>query len=89
MPRPVRPAPPPLEGNEQLITSVITACWAVALVVLLIMHDRLAAADRWWIWVTVAGCGLGLFGLGYVPRLKRSRARAAARREEAGKAVPG
>jgi hypothetical protein len=35
---------------------------------------------RWWIWVAVGGLCLGLFGLVYVPFLKRSRTRAAERR---------
>ena len=77
-----RPAPPPYEGDDRLITLLITAGWAVALIVLLIVHNQLAAADRWWIWVPVAGLCTGLFGLVYVPHLKRSRERAAARRAE-------
>jgi hypothetical protein len=76
-----RPVPPPLEGNDTVITAVITGAWAVALIVLLIVRNQLAQADRWWIWVTVAGLCLGLFGLAYVPYLKHSRARAAARRQ--------
>jgi hypothetical protein len=78
-----RPAPPPLEGNDLVITASITACWAVTLVVLLIVRDRLPAADRWWIWVAAFGCFMGLFGLVYVPHLKRSRERAARRRSAA------
>jgi Protein of unknown function (DUF2530) len=77
---PERPVPPPLEGNDQLITAVITAGFVVALIVLLIVRDSLPAADRWWIWVAVFGSLLGLFGLAYVPHLKRSRERAAERR---------
>jgi hypothetical protein len=73
-----RPSPPPpLEGNDQLVTLVITAGWAIALVVLLVIRSRLHPDLRWWIWTCVAGLGLGLFGLWYLPRLKRSRARAA------------
>ena len=75
--------PPPLEGDDRLITAVITAGWLVALIVLLIMRDHLPAADRWWIWVTTFGTALGIFGLIYVPHLKRSRDRAAARRRAA------
>jgi hypothetical protein len=78
-----RPAPPPLEANDQLVTGVITAGWAVALVVLLAVRADIPAADRWWIWTCVTGLGLGVFGLLYVPRLKRSRERAARRRAEA------
>ena len=77
-----RPAPPPYEGDDRFITLVITAAWAVALIVLLIVRDQLAAADRWWIWVAVAGLCTGLFGLVYVPHIKRSRERAAARRAD-------
>ena len=74
--------PPPLEANDQLVTAVITAAWAVALIVLLIARTSLPAGSRWWIWTCATGLGMGLFGLWYVPRLKRSRARAATRRSE-------
>jgi hypothetical protein len=82
MTRDQRPAPPPLEANDQLVTAVITGAWAAALVVLLIVRSHLPAADRWWVWVGVAGLGLGLFGLWYLPRLKRGRARKAERRAQ-------
>jgi len=75
-----QPAPPPLEGPDQLIAGGITAAWAVALIVLLAVRSQLPESDMWWIWVAVAGVGEGLFGLWYVPVLKRSRARAAERR---------
>ncbi len=75
-----RPSPPPLEANDELVTAVITAGWAVALVVLLVLRDQLPASERWWIWTCLAGLVMGLFGLWYVPRLKRSRTRAVARR---------
>lgn len=81
MTRPQRPIPPPLEGNDQLIAAGITTGFAIALVVLLIVRGQLAPADRWWLWVAVAGTALGLFGLLYVPYLKRSRQRTAERRE--------
>lgn len=83
---PLRPAPPPLEGDDRLITAVITAGWGIALIVLLALRDQLAPADRWWIWVTVVGFGMGLFGFVYVPYHKRSRARAALRREQRSRA---
>jgi hypothetical protein len=76
--RPPRPAPPPpRETNDLLVNGVITACWAVALVVLVIVRNTLPPGSRWWVWTCAAGFGLGLFGLWYVPMLKRSRARAA------------
>lgn len=83
MSRPERPAPPPLEGNDRLITAVITAGFLVALIVLLIVRGSLPPADRWWIWVAAFGTVLGVFGLVYVPHLKRSRERAAERRRAA------
>lgn len=78
-----RPAPPPLEANDQLVTAVITAGWLIALIVLLAVRADIRPADRWWIWTCVTGLGLGVFGLLYVPHLKRSRERAARRRAEA------
>ena len=54
-----------------MVTGVITAGWAVALVVLLIVRGSLPAGERWWIWTCVTGLVLGLFGYWYVPRLKR------------------
>ena len=81
MNEPGRPTPPPpLEANDQLVTASITAGWAVALIVLLIVRSSLPADARWWIWTCVTGLVMGLFGLWYVPRLKRGRSRAAARR---------
>ena len=79
-----RPAPPPpLEANDRLVTVAGTAGWALALVVLLILRDRMPAADRWWLWTCATGLAMGLFALWYVPRFKRARARAAARRAAA------
>ena len=80
-----RPSPPPpLEANDQVVTWVGTAGWAVALVVLLIVRGSLPAGQRWWIWTCACGLGMGLFALWYVPRLKRGRARAAASRAAEG-----
>ena len=75
--------PPPLEANDQLVAGSVTAGWAVALIVLLIVRGSLPADARWWIWTCVTGLVMGLFGLWYVPRLKRGRERAAARRAAA------
>jgi len=54
----------------------------IAFVVLLIVRDSLPAGSRWWVWTCATGLGMGLFGLWYVPRLKRSRARSAASRTD-------
>ena len=84
-----RPAPPPpLEADDQLVIRVITAGWAVALVVLLIVRGSLPAGQRWWIWTCVCGLAFGIFGLWYVPWLKRGRERAAARRAPEGQSAP-
>jgi membrane associated rhomboid family serine protease len=78
-----RPVPPPLEGDDRLITAVITAGFLVALIVLLIVRDELSPVDRWWVWVAALGTAMGLFGFVYVPYLKRRRNRAAQRRQAA------
>jgi hypothetical protein len=40
----------------------------------------LPSDDRWWLWVCVAGIGIGLFAMWYVPRLQSGRARQEAAR---------
>jgi hypothetical protein len=85
--RPERPVPPPLEGDDRLVTAVITAGFLVALIVLLIVRGSLPTADRWWIFVAASGTALGVFGLVYVPYLKRSRQRTAERRRAATEAA--
>ena len=62
------------------MTGVLTAAWAVALVVVLIARDALPAGSWWWVWTCVTGLAMGLFALWYVPVLKRGRQRAAKRR---------
>src|SRR5579859_1940716 len=66
-----------------MVAAVFTAGWAIALIVLLILGDSLPSGSRWWIWTCATGTAMGLFGLWYVPRLKRGRAEAATRRSEA------
>ena len=78
-----RPSPEPLEANDQVVAAVITGGWVIALIVLLAVRTDIPVSDRWWIWTCVTGVGLGLFGLLYVPFLKRSRGRAAQRRARA------
>ena len=75
--------PPPLEANDRLVTLTGTAGWALALIVLLIAWGSLPSDHRCWIWTCAAGLAMGLFALWYVPRFKRARARAAARRAAA------
>ena len=75
-----RPAPPPKEADDRLVTAVITAGWAIALAVVLAVRHSLPIGARWWVWTCAFGLAMGLFGLWYVPFLKRHRARLAARR---------
>jgi hypothetical protein len=75
-----RPAPPPKEADDRQVTAVITAGWAIAFAVVLIVRRSLPADARWWVWACAFGLAMGLFGLWYVPFLKRHRARLAARR---------
>jgi hypothetical protein len=75
-----RPAPPSKEADDRQVTAVITVGWAIALAVLLAVRHSLPAGARWWVWTCAFGLAMGLFGLWYVPFLKRHRARLAARR---------
>src|SRR5215471_21695255 len=75
-----RPAPPPLEANDRLVTIVGTVAWAVALAMLLVLRGQIPVSDRWWIWTGAVGVAMGLFALWYVPYFKRARARKAQRR---------
>ena len=81
-----RPAPPPKEADDHLVTALGTVGWAIALVVLLAVRSALPEGERWWLWTCIAGLAMGLFALWYVPFLKRKRARDEARRVQA---VPG
>jgi hypothetical protein len=56
-----RKAPPPLQVDTLRVVQVGTALWAVALVVLLVLGDRV---DRVWTWTCVAGIVLAAVGLG-------------------------
>jgi Protein of unknown function (DUF2530) len=60
VPGPIRKAPPPLRVDTVRIVLVGTAAWAVALVVLLLLGDRV---DRFWTWTCVAAIGLAVVGI--------------------------
>ena len=66
------------------MTAVITLGWVIALAVLLIIRSQLPGDARWWIWTCLTGALMGLFGLWYVPFLKRRRALAGSRGAAAG-----
>ena len=61
MAAPTRKAPPPLQIDTLRVVLVVTALWAVALVVLLVLGDRV---DRMWTWTCVAGVALPVIGVG-------------------------
>ena len=58
---PTKQAPPPLQVDTARVVLIGTALWAIALVVLLVLGDRV---DRLWTWTCVAAIGLALLGLG-------------------------
>ena len=64
------------------MTAAITLGWMLALIVLLSVRSALPADVRWWVWTCACGTVMGLFGLWYVPFLKRRRERLAAGRAE-------
>ena len=69
MPAPRRPAPEPLATSDVAAVAVGTALWAIALVLTLVLHDRLADDGRGdWVWIAAAGVFLGLVGLWHVRR---------------------
>jgi hypothetical protein len=57
---------PAVDVDGIRVVTIGTALFAVASVVALLLHPRLAADGRgWWLWVCVCGFGLGLVGLLY------------------------
>jgi hypothetical protein len=73
-----RPDPAPLETDDVKVVAVITAAWAVALVVLVVL--RLAGEDvrDWWMGMCGYGIALGLYGVRYCRRRHAAIARDAA-----------
>ncbi|NEK57667.1 DUF2530 domain-containing protein [Geodermatophilus sabuli] len=60
MPGPTKQAPPPLRVDTARVVLAGTALWVVALVVLLLLGDRV---DRVWTWTCVAAITLAALGL--------------------------
>jgi hypothetical protein len=75
VPRPTKQAPPPLEVDTARVVLAGTVLWAVALVVLLLLGDRV---DPLWTWTCVAAIVLAILGFGVMrlqgqlPRRPRS-----------------
>lgn len=64
----------PLDVDGVRTLEVGTALWLVAFVGLLPFWGSLVEAGRtWWLWTCLTGFGLGLFGLDYCRRRRRSR----------------
>jgi hypothetical protein len=63
---PRKQAPPPLQVDTVRLVLAGTAVWAVALVALLALGDRV---DRMWTWTCVAAIALAALGL-WVMRLQ-------------------
>ncbi|MQA93267.1 MAG: DUF2530 domain-containing protein [Streptosporangiales bacterium] len=61
-----------MRTDDRVPAALGAVCWAIALVVLLLLGDRVP--DPRWLWVCGAGTALGAFGIWYVPRLQRKRA---------------
>ena len=60
MPAPTHPSPPPLQVDTTRVVLTGMALWAGALVVLLVLGDRV---DRVWTWTCVAALVLAVLGL--------------------------
>lgn len=74
MPRPLRPAPEPLDVNAAKVIVIGTAGFLVAFVALLPFSGRLADAGQLvWLWSALAGWVLGLLGLWIAIRQQRRR----------------
>ena len=75
MPLAQRPDPAPLETDDVKIVGGLTATWAVALVVLLML--KLAGTDvhDWWLLMCLEGAVLGLVGVRYCRRRRDAIAR--------------
>jgi hypothetical protein len=75
VPGPTKQAPPPLQVDTARVVIAGTVLWVIALVVLLLLGDRV---DRMWTWTCVAAIGLALLGLvvmrlqGQLPRRERA-----------------
>ena len=61
VPRPTRPSPPPLRVDTARVVLVGIGLWVVALVVVLLLGDRL---DRVWTWTCLCAIALAVGGLG-------------------------
>jgi len=67
----------PLDNDGVVSVAVGMALWVVGFLVLLGFRGRLAEHDAdWWLWVCVAGAGLGVPGMVYCLRRRNHLRRA-------------
>ena len=72
-----------MRTNDYAPVIVCLVGWAIGFVVLLVRHDEMAARGQgWWLWVTVTGFGLGLWGLVLVAAHHRNNRRRQLREDE-------
>ena len=71
--RPPRREAEPFEMDERIPAGIGVVCWAVALIVLFLLRDRLPHGHEWWIWTCVAGIVSGVFGFIYIPKVRNKR----------------
>ncbi len=67
---------PPLDEDGVGAVAAGTVLWTVALLVLLLLRDRLGV-DQWWLWVALTGALLGLPGLWFTRRRRSAYRRGA------------
>ncbi len=60
VPSPTKQAPPPLQVDTARVVLAGIGVWAVALVVVLLLGDRV---DRMWTWTCLAAIALAVLGL--------------------------
>ena len=58
----------PIAVDTARIVLIGTVCWAVALVVTLLVPSLHSGERDWWPWACVSGLVLGLLGLTYILR---------------------
>ena len=69
-----------MQVNEIRVVAVGTVLWGLAFLALLPLKGTLDRhGSGWWLWVCVAGVGLGLIGLRLVARHRAAQRRGAPR----------
>ncbi|MDF1604822.1 DUF2530 domain-containing protein [Nocardioides sp. YIM 152315] len=64
----------PMDVDGVRTVEVGSALWLIAFVALLPFYGRLEESGRvWWLWTCMAGLGLGLIGLEFCRRRRKSR----------------